>query len=45
MPAFFKLLFDISTRGTSVLIATHNCHMIKKFPGRVVRLERGKVVG
>jgi len=45
LPAFFELLFDISTKGTSVLIATHNYHMIEKFPGRVVRLEKGKVVG
>ena len=38
------LLQNISTKGTAVLIATHNYHMIEKFPGRIVRLEKGKVV-
>ena len=39
-----KLLHDISKTGTSVIIATHNHFMIEKFPGRVVKLDRGKVV-
>jgi len=39
-----KLLHDISKTGTSVIIATHNHNMIGRFPGRVVRLDRGTVV-
>ncbi len=39
-----KLLHDISKTGTSVIIATHNHFMIEKFPGRIVKLDRGKVV-
>lgn len=39
-----KLLHDISKSGTSVIIATHNHFMIEKFPGRVVQLDRGKVM-
>ncbi len=39
-----KLLHDISKSGTCVIIATHNHFMIEKFPGRVVKLDRGKVV-
>jgi len=40
-----KLLYDICKAGTSVIIATHNHFMIEKFPGRVVKLDRGKVIG
>jgi len=40
-----KLLHDISKAGTSVIIATHHHFMIEKFPGRVVKLDRGKVIG
>lgn len=40
-----KLLHDISKAGTSVIIATHNHFLIEKFPGRVVQLDRGKVIG
>jgi cell division transport system ATP-binding protein len=40
-----KLLHDISKSGTCVIIATHNHFMIEKFPGRVVKLDRGKVIG
>jgi cell division transport system ATP-binding protein len=40
-----KLLYDICKAGTSVIIATHNHFLIEKFPGRVVRLDRGKVMG
>jgi len=38
------LLYEISRQGTSVLIATHNHFMIEKFPGRVVKMDRGKVL-
>lgn len=39
-----KLLYDICKAGTSVIIATHNHFLIEKFPGRVVQLDRGKVM-
>jgi cell division transport system ATP-binding protein len=39
-----KLLYDICKAGTSVIIATHNHFLIDKFPGRVVQLDRGKVM-
>jgi len=38
------LLKQISLGGTTVLIATHNYQMIEKFPGRIITLDRGKVV-
>ncbi len=38
------LLYEISRQGTSILIATHNHFMIEKFPGRVVKMDRGKIV-
>lgn len=38
------LLHQISLSGTTVLIATHNYQMIEKFPGRIITLDRGKVV-
>jgi cell division transport system ATP-binding protein len=37
------LLYEISRQGTSILIATHNHFMIEKFPGRVVKMDRGKI--
>ena len=40
-----RVLYEISKEGTAVLIATHNYNMIEKYPGRVVRLDRGRVVG
>lgn len=39
-----SLLHEISREGTAVLIATHNHFMIEKFPGRVVRMDRGKII-
>lgn len=38
-----NLLYQISKQGTSVIMATHNHHMINRFPGRVIRLENGKI--
>ncbi|MBE0638447.1 MAG: ATP-binding cassette domain-containing protein [Bacteroidales bacterium] len=38
------LLYEISKQGKSVIVATHNHFMIDKFPGRVVRMDRGKVI-
>jgi cell division transport system ATP-binding protein len=38
-----RLLVDISTNGTSILMATHNYNLLKKFPARTYRCEEGKV--
>lgn len=37
-------LINISKLGTAVLMATHNYGIINKFPTRVVRCEKGKVL-
>jgi cell division transport system ATP-binding protein len=37
------LLQRINNRGTAVLMATHNYSLLKKYPGRIVRLEEGKL--
>ncbi|MBC6399769.1 MAG: ATP-binding cassette domain-containing protein [Ekhidna sp.] len=39
-----KLFEEINTSGTSVLMATHNHHFLKKFPHRVLKCEKGKVL-
>lgn len=39
-----NLLHDINKTGTTVIIATHNHSMIGKFPGRIVMLDRGKIL-
>jgi len=39
-----NVLYDISRQGTAVLLATHNYNLIEKFPGRVIRMDRGRVV-
>lgn len=38
-----RLLVDISTNGTAVLMATHNYNLLKKFPARTYKCEEGKV--
>ncbi len=38
-----KLLMEISANGCSVLMATHNYNLIRKFPSRVVRLDQGRL--
>ncbi|MDD2963290.1 MAG: ATP-binding cassette domain-containing protein [Bacteroidales bacterium] len=38
------LLRDISLTGRSVLMATHNYNLIKRFPSRVFRIENGLVI-
>lgn len=38
------LLESINARNTTVIVATHDYHMIKKHPHRVVRLDRGSIV-
>lgn len=37
------LLKSISERGTTVLITTHNIHLIDKFPGTVYRCDNGEL--
>ena len=40
-----QLLFRISgDYGTSVVMATHDYRVINKFPARMVKTERGKVI-
>jgi len=34
----------INARGTSILIATHNYEMVKKYRGRIIRIEKGKIL-
>jgi cell division transport system ATP-binding protein len=39
-----QLLYDIChTRHTAVLMSTHNLQLLEQFPGRVLRVEDGKV--
>jgi len=37
------VLQKINSKGTAVLIATHNYNLIKKFPGRILRLHKGRL--
>ena len=38
-----KILTEISAAGTTVIMATHNYNLLKKFPARTLRCENGKV--
>ncbi len=38
-----RLLLDISQKGCSVLMATHNYLLIEKFPARIIKCENGKL--
>ena len=38
-----KILTEISNAGTTVMMATHNYTLLKKFPARTLRCEDGKV--
>lgn len=38
-----KLLFEISTQGKAILMATHDYQIINKFPTRTIRTENGTV--
>jgi cell division transport system ATP-binding protein len=38
------LLKDISRSGTAVLMATHDYHLIRTFPSRIIKCENGKVM-
>jgi cell division transport system ATP-binding protein len=37
-----KLLLEISNSGRAVIMATHNHPLLKKFPSRTIRCEKGK---
>lgn len=38
-----KLLLEISITGCTVIIATHNYNLIKKFPSRIIRFEDERI--
>lgn len=38
------LLHEISSAGATVIMATHNHQMIRKFPARVIKMEKGTIV-
>ncbi|MCB9361639.1 MAG: ATP-binding cassette domain-containing protein [Flavobacteriales bacterium] len=39
-----KLLFDISKKGKAILMATHDFHLMGKFPTRTIKCEKSTVV-
>src|ERR1700744_3662508 len=39
-----QLLKQISLSGTSVIVATHDYHIIRTFPSRIIKCENGKVL-
>jgi len=39
-----RLLFDISKNDRAVLMATHNYPLIEKFPARIIKCEKGKLM-
>ena len=39
-----RLLVDISQKGCSVLMATHNYLLIEKFPARIIKCEKGRII-
>jgi len=40
----FKLFLEINNSGTAIVMATHNHHFINKYPARVLKCEKGKVL-
>jgi cell division transport system ATP-binding protein len=38
------LLKQISLSGTAVVVATHDYHIIRTFPSRIIKCESGKVL-
>jgi cell division transport system ATP-binding protein len=38
------LLKDISTKGTAVLMATHDYHMIETYPSRILKCEKNRLM-
>ncbi len=39
-----RLLFEISNNSCAVLMATHNYPLIEKFPARIIKCEKGRIV-
>lgn len=39
-----QILHNLSSSGISIIMATHNTQIIKKFPARTIKCEKGKVV-
>jgi cell division transport system ATP-binding protein len=39
-----QLLYRINRTGTTVLVATHDSHMVDRMRRRVIELERGRIV-
>lgn len=40
-----KLLHDINSKeGTTIIMVTHNMELIKKAPGRVLIINKGKII-
>lgn len=40
----FKLFQDINKQGTAVLMATHNHELLKKYPYRILKCEKGRLL-
>lgn len=39
-----QILHSLSSSGISIIMATHNTQIIKKFPSRTIKCEKGEVV-
>jgi cell division transport system ATP-binding protein len=39
-----QLFQQINNAGTAILMATHNYELFKKYPGRVIKCQEGKVL-
>ena len=38
------LLHNIASKGTSVLMATHNIQLVEEFPGKIFKCENKKLI-
>lgn len=39
-----QLLLNLNERGSTVIVATHDMHIVDKVPARIIRIEEGKIV-
>ncbi len=39
-----KILFDIASNGRAIIMATHNYGLLKKFPSKTLKCEKGKLI-
>lgn len=39
-----RLLHEIGNTGTTVILATHNHNLAEDFPGRIIKMDKGKIV-